>query len=297
MAAGDTNGDGHDDLAIGVPREDLDGISNQGAFARLYGSGSGLASAGNGLYRQADGEAESGDAFAWSLTMGNFDGDPNTEVVAGAPFETLCPPQGPPCAGGAGSIHLVFVTNYIEGWHQDSPGILDLAELNDHFGWAVAVGDFDGNGGDDLAVGVPDEDLGAITDAGAVNVIYSDKPPAATNTPTRTPTATPALDTPTPTATTGQPTNTPTPAALTNTPPPGATSTPTPPAGSLIGDVDCSGNVNAIDAAFLLQLVAQLISSVPCPQHADVNADGASNTIDAALILQFGAGMIDTLPP
>ena len=40
------------------------------------------------------------------------------------------------------------------------------------FGAALAAGDFDGDGRDDLAVGVPGESVGAVDDAGAVNVLY-----------------------------------------------------------------------------------------------------------------------------
>ena len=36
----------------------------------------------------------------------------------------------------------------------------------------MAAGDFDNDGLADLAVGVPFEDVGAIDDAGAVNVVY-----------------------------------------------------------------------------------------------------------------------------
>lgn len=62
-------------------------------------------------------------------------------------------------------------------WHQDSAdstgAIGGVAEAYDSFGSALAVGDFDGNGYDDLAVGVPDEAIGSLASAGAVNVIYS----------------------------------------------------------------------------------------------------------------------------
>ena len=57
-------------------------------------------------------------------------------------------------------------------WSQDSAGILGAAETNDHFGSALAVGDFNGDGYTDLAVGAPFEDLGSTADAGAVNVLY-----------------------------------------------------------------------------------------------------------------------------
>ena len=50
-------------------------------------------------------------------------------------------------------------------WHQDSPGIADNPETSDNFGAALATGDFNGDGFDDLVVGVPEEDIGAIEDA------------------------------------------------------------------------------------------------------------------------------------
>ena len=102
----------------------------------------------------------------------------------------------------------------------------------------------------------------------------------------------------TPTATASA-TSTSTPAVPTNTPAPGETPAPTatPGANGLIGDVNCDGVVNAIDAAFILQFVAGLIDELPCPENADVNQDGSVNTIDAALILQFGAGLLGMLPP
>jgi hypothetical protein len=84
-----------------------------------------------------------------------------------------------------------------------------------------------------------------------------------------------------------KPTSTPTPPGATNTPPPGG----------VTGDVDCSGSVNAIDAALILQFVAGLLGSLPCPDAADTNGDGNINSIDAALILQFSAGLIGSLSP
>ena len=62
-------------------------------------------------------------------------------------------------------------------WHQDSPGILGVAEKFDRFSYRdVATGDFDGDGFDDLVVGIPEEDLQIdqenIEDTGVVNVIY-----------------------------------------------------------------------------------------------------------------------------
>ena len=52
-----------------------------------------------------------------------------------------------------------------------------------------------------------------------------------------------------------------------------------------VGDANCDGSVNSIDAALILQLHAGLIDEV-CGD-ADVNEDGTVNSIDALLIIQF----------
>lgn len=82
----------------------------------------------------------------------------------------------------------------------------------------------------------------------------------------------------------------------TATPTPGPPQTPTPPPSASTGDVNCNSSVDSIDAALVLQLVAGLVSSLPCEENADTNGDGTINSIDAALILQFSAGLIGTLP-
>jgi hypothetical protein len=90
--------------------------------------------------------------------------------------------------------------------------------------------------------------------------------------------------TPTPTAThSGQPTSTPAP---TNTPV--AT-----PGVQALGDVNNDGNIDAIDAALILQYSAALIPEVDA---ADVNESGNVDVLDAALVLQYNAGLIDSLP-
>ncbi|MCH8949723.1 MAG: hypothetical protein IIB87_05040 [Chloroflexi bacterium] len=78
-------------------------------------------------------------------------------------------------------------------------------------------------------------------------------------------------------------------------PPPTATPEPTaePPASEpdkLPGDADCNGEIESIDATYVLQYDAQLIDLIPCPDNADMNGDGAINALDAVLILQHSAG-------
>ncbi len=64
-----------------------------------------------------------------------------------------------------------------------------------------------------------------------------------------------------------------------------------------VGDVNCNGNVDSIDAALVLQLTAGLVGSLSCEENADANEDGTTNAIDAALILQLSAGLLLSLPP
>lgn len=55
------------------------------------------------------------------------------------------------------------------------------------------------------------------------------------------------------------------------------------------GDVNCSGAVNAADAAIILQLDVGFIDFIPCEKgDADVNRDGWVTPVDAQLILQRG---------
>jgi len=70
---------------------------------------------------------------------------------------------------------------------------------------------------------------------------------------------------------------------------------PGPPASA--GDVNCDENVDAIDAALILQLGASLVDDLACIQNGDVSGDGRVDAIDAAVVLQFVAGLLDSLPP
>ena len=176
LACGDFDGDGFDDLAIGVPGEDIGAVVDAGAVNVFYGSGSGLTAAGDQLWHQDTpgvlGGAEAGDVFGDSLACGDFDGDGFDDLAIGAPGEDI----GAVVDAGAVNVFYGSASGLTAAgdqlWHQNVSGVLNGAEAGDLFGSSLASGDYDGDGKDDLAVGAPGEDIGAIADAGAANVFY-----------------------------------------------------------------------------------------------------------------------------
>ncbi|MGH7485662.1 MAG: dockerin type I repeat-containing protein [bacterium] len=65
----------------------------------------------------------------------------------------------------------------------------------------------------------------------------------------------------------------------------------------IVGDANCDGSVNSIDATLVLQLSAGLVQSTACQGKADANGDGSVDSRDAALVLQFTAGLLAHLGP
>ncbi len=172
LAVGDFDGDGYTDLAIGVPREELDGDQNAGVVHVLYGAASGLSFLGNQLFDQDNATtgsfAEPDDWFGAALAVGDFNNDGYDDLAIGSPYEDLGAVQD------AGAVLVLFGA----GSGLDAAGsqwiiqaeIVGTAELGDKFGSALAAADFDGDGFDDLAIGVPGQTVGSVTGAGVVNL-------------------------------------------------------------------------------------------------------------------------------
>ncbi len=120
------------------------------------------------LVRQGVESAEvpnTGDLFGYTLVSGDFDGDGRDDLAVAAPWEA----NGLINAAAHGIVTVNWGTVYGLG-HQGTSTLSPGAPLDNSikFGHAMAVGDFNGDGFDDLAVGLPDNDDGLVVDAGGV---------------------------------------------------------------------------------------------------------------------------------
>ncbi len=180
IASGDFNGDTFEDMAVGVPFEDVDGVNYAGAVNVIYGNRGGLSATDlpDQLWHQnvegVEDEAEASDHFGSAVAAGDFDGDGYDDLAVGVGGE------GVKDAGFAGAVNVIYgskkgldsVSVPSPLWTQDEPGLGDGAEDGDRFGNTLAVGRFDGDAYDDLAIGVQTEDIGDVEYAGAVNLLY-----------------------------------------------------------------------------------------------------------------------------
>jgi hypothetical protein len=175
LAVGDLNGNGLDDLAVGVPSEDVGAATNAGSVNVLYGSAAGLSATGNQQFTEdtpgVAGTTETDDHLGHRLAAGDYNDDNRADLAAAAPFEDV---GAIPDAGAVTVLYGSAAGLAAAGSQQltqDTTGVPGSAEDGDAFGEGLAAGDVNGNGVDDLAIGAPSEDVGAAMDAGAVNVL------------------------------------------------------------------------------------------------------------------------------
>ena len=132
------------------------------------------------------GEFRANDHFGETLAPGDFNNDGYTDLAVGIQYSIA---STHPNAGAVQIIYgsengLIAANN--QYWTQDG-GWIDpegdgtgnfLGDIyggpedDDRFGESLAVGNFNGDNYVDLAIGVQWEDIGSITSAGAVNILY-----------------------------------------------------------------------------------------------------------------------------
>ena len=190
LASGDFDGDGMDDLAIGAPgmdeQDSRENPNGAGVVFIAYGSSEGLILK-NGRRSEITesandilGCSEGGERFGHALAAGDFNGDGKDDLAVGVPGQDRRVRGVTKVdAGAVHFFHGASSSSIFKGdtvLHQESRGVDEQAEQFDMFGFTLATGDINGDGYDDLAVGVPLEDLRFIgPDAGAVHVFFGSR--------------------------------------------------------------------------------------------------------------------------
>lgn len=162
LAAGDVDGDGVDDIAMGARLADnpMSSRDNAGAVYVLFGSSDppsvvdlAEAPAGLAVYYGVDGS----DLLGGSLATGDLDGDGTVELIMAAPFG-----DGPANSRtGAGEVYVI---PRLAPGTSVSIGGLTLAAVvygaapEDKLGSALATGDFNRDGRDEIFVSATEAD-------------------------------------------------------------------------------------------------------------------------------------------
>jgi hypothetical protein len=138
MNLGDMNGDGYADVAVGSIGETIDRLVEAGSVNVIFGSPDGLTDLGNQYWDQNSpgilDEVEAGDRFGRTPKAVDYNGDGYMDLTIGVGRESV---NGMATAGGVAVLYgsptgPTDVGNQF--WTQDSPGVQDQAEVDDHFG-------------------------------------------------------------------------------------------------------------------------------------------------------------------
>jgi len=176
-SVGDLDGNCVPDLVVGAPGRDL-GEHDEGAVWILFLDHDGVVASARELNSASGLSLQGSDFFGRAVaSLEDLDGDGVTDIAVGAFGDQDC--GSGPGLSGCGAVWILFLTpdGGIKGTAKISStqgGFTGHLDDMDAFGGALApLGDLDGNGVVDLAVGAIHDDDGLYaTDTGAVWILF-----------------------------------------------------------------------------------------------------------------------------
>ena len=182
LAAGPVGEDTYPDLAVGVPEAQV-GVHDGAGTVHLISSrnAGGLSTIVEARLHQdvldMFGVAAPDDHFGAAIVIGDGTGDGVPDLIVSSPGDGVSNGLTNVAAGAVqvipgGESGVDIDPMGQQFWTQRTDDVLGTAEAGDAFGAALALGDFDGDGRPDLAVGVPGESQFGPNESGAVQVFY-----------------------------------------------------------------------------------------------------------------------------
>ncbi len=174
LAVGNFNGEGLADIAVGAPLASPNGIKGSGNVYLLTIAAEGVRSAPQAASVILFGTGEN-DNLGSQLAMGDLNGDGKNDLIIGAAGASAGANRQ-----GAGAVFVIYGGTTLQGRPADL-SIYGAGAVQDQhpdaLGSSLAVGDFNGDGIADLAIGAPGADFGDSRrdPLGTVYVIFGAK--------------------------------------------------------------------------------------------------------------------------
>ncbi len=163
LTAGDVTGDGRTDLVA----DGFETDSPEGWNANYFVPGTSAGLKATGVKKLKPGVI---------TDIGDINGDGYGDIVSGVEWDAVEGDMAVPNAHKGGQAYITYGSPSgpasVTAVHQDSGSLPGGSETNDSFGGELSLGDVNGDGLLDLAIGAYGENLGGVVDAGSVYVLY-----------------------------------------------------------------------------------------------------------------------------